>query len=381
MNEKKKKNTWLKYISSACFLALGGICGFLIAWYFMDVVEGKDLPELLFLFSGMMLIVYFAMIVQIVIHEAGHMVFGMLSGYRFCSFRIFSFMWIKDHGKLKFSRFSLAGTGGQCLMAPPDFKNGTIPVMLYNFGGSIMNAAAGLLFLLLYSACGQKSLLAVTALIFAVVGFGFAVINGVPLHAGQVDNDGYNALSLSRSRKAQFSFWMQMKVNSRTAEGIRLKDMPDEWFVIPSDEEMKNSIVAVQGVLAASRMMDAMKFDEADQLIEHILSIDSGIVGLHRHLLTCERMYVEMTGKNRRDVIDRMMTKDLIKLMKVMKNYPAVLRTGYVYALFVQRDAAEAERIKVLFEKNAAVYPYPSEAEAERELMRHAERELKKRTN
>ena len=155
MNEKKKKNTWLKYISSACFLALGGICGFLIAWYFMDVVEGKDLPELLFLFSGMMLIVYFAMIVQIVIHEAGHMVFGMLSGYRFCSFRIFSFMWIKDHGKLKFSRFSLAGTGGQCLMAPPDFKNGTIPVMLYNFGGSIMNAAAGLLFLLLYSACGQ----------------------------------------------------------------------------------------------------------------------------------------------------------------------------------------------------------------------------------
>ena len=151
-------------------------------------------------------------------------------------------------------------------MAPPDFKNGTIPVMLYNFGGSIMNAAAGLLFLLLYSACGQKSLLAVTALIFAVVGFGFAVINGVPLHAGQVDNDGYNALSLSRSRKAQFSFWMQMKVNSRTAEGIRLKDMPDEWFVIPSDEEMKNSIVAVQGVLAASRMMDAMKFDEADQL-------------------------------------------------------------------------------------------------------------------
>lgn len=374
MNKKKNKNAWQKYASMAGFMVLGGVCGFLMAGYLINLGEGKPLPERLFLLAMMVVMIYAAMLVQIVIHEAGHMVFGLLTGYRFCSFRIFSFMWIKDHGRLRLKRFSLAGTGGQCLMAPPDFRDGRIPVMLYNFGGSIMNAAAGILSVVLYLAVEKGSLPALAAQIFAVVGFGFALINGVPLRMGTVDNDGYNACSLRKSRKAQYAFWIQMKVNSQTAEGIRLKDMPDEWFVIPSDENMKNSMVAVQGVLAASRLMDAMRFDEADQLMEHLLGIDSGIVSLHRHLMNCDRMYVELTGRSRRDVIDGMMTKDQVKLMKAMKNYLPILRTGYVYALFAQQDTARADEIKVLFEKNAAVYPYPSDAEAERELMHRAEK-------
>lgn len=399
MNKKKKKNAWQKYIGMACFLVLGGVCGFMIGMYLLDAAEGKPLSEQLFLFAGLVLMMYLAMFVQIVIHEAGHMVFGLLTGYRFCSFRIFSFMWVKEHGKLKFSRFSIAGTGGQCLMAPPDFvpagekvsssngarghmqteqsggdKDGTIPVMLYNFGGSIMNVAAGLFFAVLYAVCEKPSLLALASQIFAVIGFVFAAVNGIPLRMGPVDNDGYNAFSLRRSHKAQYGFWMQMKVNSQIAQGIRLKDMPDEWFAVPSDEDMKNSIVAVQGVLAANRLMDAMRFAEADQLMEHLLSIDSGIVSLHRHLLTCDRMYIEMIGQNRREVLDSMLTKEQIKLMKSMKNYLPILRNGYVHALFVQQDAAKAERIQVQFEKKAAVYPYSVDADAERELMKLAEK-------
>ena len=29
-------------------------------------------------------------------------------------------------------------------------------------------------------------------------------------------------------------------MNEQTAKGVRIKDMPDEWFAMPSDEEMKN---------------------------------------------------------------------------------------------------------------------------------------------
>ena len=33
----------------------------------------------------MMVCLYGAILIQIVIHEAGHLVFGLLTGYRFCS--------------------------------------------------------------------------------------------------------------------------------------------------------------------------------------------------------------------------------------------------------------------------------------------------------
>ncbi|MBP3888386.1 MAG: hypothetical protein J6F30_12205 [Cellulosilyticum sp.] len=40
------------------------------------------------------------------IHEGVHLVFGLLSGYRFSSFRIAGWMWIKKEGKLCFKKLS-----------------------------------------------------------------------------------------------------------------------------------------------------------------------------------------------------------------------------------------------------------------------------------
>ncbi len=51
--------------------------------------------------------------ILIPVHEAGHLVCGMLSGYRFVSFRIFNLTFIKIDGRLRVRKFSIAGTGGQ----------------------------------------------------------------------------------------------------------------------------------------------------------------------------------------------------------------------------------------------------------------------------
>ena len=44
----------------------------------------------------LLLAIYLAMFIQMVVHEAGHLVFGLLTGYQFSSFRIGSFMFIKE---------------------------------------------------------------------------------------------------------------------------------------------------------------------------------------------------------------------------------------------------------------------------------------------
>lgn len=377
MSEKKKKIVWRQYIAMAFFVLIGAVGGFLMVAYIDRGADAQTpLYEKILSLVGLFLGMYAAILVQLIIHEAGHLIFGLLSGYKFSSFRIFSFMWIKENNKIKLRRLSLAGTGGQCLMTPPDMTDGKIPLVLYNLGGVLMNIIAGLVFLGLFFVLKDISFLSTVMLLFAVIGFILAIMNGAPMRMGTVDNDGYNAFALTRNSEAMRSFWVQMKVTEQISNGIRLKDMPDEWFTVPSDEAMKNSMVAVTGVFACNRLMDAGQFEEADKLMAHMLEVDSGMVGLHRNLMICDRMYVGLVTENRREVIDGMLTKEQKKFMKSMKNFPSVLRTEYVYALLCERDAVKGGKVKERFEKCAKTYPYPNDVQSERELMEIAEKNL-----
>ena len=366
--QEKKKNKLKAYALLAFNLALYFIPCFVAVRY----ISPLDINPLLF-FVGFVVAVYVAFIFHIIIHEGGHLVFGLLTGYRFSSFRIFSFMWVKDGESVKFKRHSIAGTGGQCLMSPPDIQNGEMPVVWYNLGGSLMNIIFGLLSLGGFFLCGGVSVLSAVLLLFALLGFSLAILNGVPMRMGALDNDGYNAISLTKDAEAREAFWMQMKVVEETTKGVRLKDMPPEWFTVPTDEAMSNSMVAARGVFACNRLMDEERFEEADELMAHLLEIESGMVGLHRSILICERIYVELIHQNRREVVEEKLTKNLQSFMKTMKDTPSILRTQYAIALLYENDKAKAETIKAQFEKRAKTYPYPHEIDSERDLMKLAE--------
>ena len=351
-------------------MLIGAICGFIMVWYIdnpsADTPLYQEILSLAGLFLGMYVVLFFHMIV----HEAGHLVFGLMTGYKFCSFRIASFMWLKENGKLKMKRLTLAGTGGQCLMTPPDMKDGKIPLVLYNLGGSFINIIIGALFLVGYLIFSDIPFLSPILLIFAAVGFMTAMMNGLPMRMGTVDNDGYNAFALSKNKEAVEAFWVQLKVAEQSSKGVRLKDMFAEWFAVPTDEAMKNSMVATRCVFTCNRLMDEEKFEEADALMAHLLEIESGIVGLHHDLLMCDRIYVELIGQNRTEVIASMMTKEQKKFMKAMKRFPSVLRTQYALAVLEEKNVLKAETIKGDFDKAAKSYPYPHEIESEREVMR-----------
>lgn len=94
---KKKKILWQQYIGMVFFVLIGAVCGFFMARYIgWGSGADKALPEKILSLIGLFLGMYVAIFVQLIIHEAGHLVFGLLSGYAFGSFRIFSFMWVKE---------------------------------------------------------------------------------------------------------------------------------------------------------------------------------------------------------------------------------------------------------------------------------------------
>ena len=369
--KKKKKILWQQYVGKAVIILIGVICGVVTSSCFNEFIPGIPFYKR---FAVLLVGVCLAFLFNIIMHEIGHLVFGLLTGYRFSSFRIGSFMWMNEVGKLKFKRLKIAGTGGQCLMIPPDMKDGKIPLALFNLGGSFANIIVGVLFLVGRWFCSGTDFLSSFLFIFAFVAFISAVINGVPMRLGVIDNDGYNAFTLSKNKEAVEAFWVQLKVVEQNSKGIRLKDMPAEWFAVPTDEAMKNSMVATRGVFACNRLMDEEKFEEADALIKHLFEIESGIVGLHRNLLMCDRIYVELIRENRCEVIENMMSGEQRKFMKTMKRFPSVLRTQYALALLFEKDTVKAKNVKNEFEKVAKTYPYPQDIESERDLMEIADK-------
>ena len=370
--KEKMKFKWGQWIVFASFLIIGGFCGNLIVQSF-DLIEMNGGEVSIFTFAVGILLLYAAIFLQIIIHELGHMLFGLMSGYKFSSFRIANFMWINKGGKLEFKRMSLPGTGGQCLMAPPGTLKDNIPYKLYNLGGSVLNLATAILFFLISIPLTAAPYLRLTLQMSAIMGLAYAIVNGVPMHVGAVDNDGYNAFSLGKDPQAVRSFWIQLKVSELQAEGYRLKDMPKEWFELPSEEAMLNSMNATIAVFATNRLMDEHRFEEAAELIDRLLAMKSGIVGLHRIMMTCDRICCELIGKNDPEVISKLLSKEHLKAMKNSKVLIPVMRTEYALALIHHKDNKTAEKIKNTLLKTMAKYPYAGEISSELEIMEFIE--------
>jgi hypothetical protein len=375
MAKEKKRQSGKGHLISICFFTfLGVILGLaMVNFVEWQLPEGISSGEKIFRLCTTLVFLYLSVVIHIVFHEAGHLIFGLMSGYKFSSFRIGSHMLMKENGKLVYRKIKIAGTGGQCLMVPPEMVDGTFPVVLYNLGGSILNLIVTALFIPVFIAIDKSSIFALFFFLFIAVGAITCLSNGIPMRTQTIDNDGYNAVSLGKSKDAMRAFWIQMKANEQLTKGIRTKDMPDEWFEVPSDEAMKNSMVATIGVYAASRMMDQHRFDEAEKLINHLLEIETGMVALHRNLMICDLIFLELIGQNRSDRLEELYTKELKKFMKAMKTFPSVIRLEYTYNLLANHSPEAAGKSMEAFERVAATYPYPNDINTERELMKIAE--------
>jgi len=314
---------------------------------------------------------YLAIFLQVVVHEFGHLTFGLLTRYKFLSYRVLNFMIIRRNKKFSIKKMSLTGTSGQCLMAPPDFKNGKMPFILYNLGGVIFNLIFSIFGLYLYLFCDFIYLKSF-GIIMAIVGLFYALINGVPLGLS-VNNDGYNVLLLLKNKEAVYAFWLQMKINEELLLGNRLKDMNENWFKI-ANVTSNNSIINTINVYYCNRLLDEMKFEKAYYEMDKLLKSDQKIIDLHRNLLILDCVYCEIVLKNNDKYLMMYHNNLLQRFISSMKNYPSVLRVNYAYSLLIQKNNVKAEKIRENFNRIKINYPYEVDIKSEEELIEYAKK-------
>lgn len=369
-----KKQKWTQKLGSVLPMVLMVLAGAAVGYFGADYLFPRaeaagSLGEYLMELGTLLLALAGAVYLHTILHEAGHLVFGLASGYRFVSFRIGSLMWQKDGETLRFCRFTLAGTAGQCLMAPPDLTDGKMPYKLYNMGGAFMNLITAVLAVGLAAVSGEHELLRTFWEMMALIGVATALINGIPMQVGGVANDGRNALLLGKDPAAMRAIWIQLKINEQQAQGKALRQMPEEWFALPT-EGMDDPLVAALAVLRENRFMEQHCFEQAAGLIDTLESQPNGILPIHRNTMFCDRLTCALlTGEETARLMECWNGKEMRAFRNQMASFLTVLRTEYIVALLQKRHGQAAERILAKFEKRAKRYPMKADVETERALM------------
>ena len=283
--------------------------------------------------------------VHTLLHEAGHLVCGLATGYEFVSFRIFSFTFIRLDGKLRLRRYAIAGTGGQCLLTPgADVTPERMPVMWYNAGGVLANAVtlAAVAPLLL---CELPAAAMVALMVFELIGLMILLTNAIPINAGGIRNDASNMLLMCRDGLSRRALYVQLRANALMQQGVRPKDMPAEWTQISPDFDYRNSLVLAQYMLHIAVLMDNGDNEAALTALERLHARRKETVGLLVKEIECEIVYTALaTGRHERAA--ELLTPALLQYIKTYsKVSSAKSRCLYAIALYRDHDGDAAQRI------------------------------------
>lgn len=323
------------------------------------------------LFINLFLAIVAAVIIHIAIHEAGHLVGGLMCNYRFISYRIGSFALIRRDGKFAFKRFSVAGTGGQCLMLPPDKPVEEISTMLYDLGGVIANLLLSVPCVIILFCADMDFNVCVYPAMLAIVGFGTAALNGIPMKINGMPNDGMNAVLLRKDMETKRVFFTLLRANALVQDGVRPKDLPAEWFDYEIVKNGVNPLVINVLSMKVSVLLDQAKWEEARDLCAAALDNDSRLPMIFSYEFRCEYVFtLLMTGDNDKAAelyADKKLQAYIRQTEDIM---PSRQRLLCAVSLFLDNDRAKAEGIAAKVERNREQYISLGEAISEFEIMK-----------
>lgn len=366
--DKDEKKKSLNKISSILPILIGAILGAFGGIYSskFNLSFGNALLDLFFLF----IIYVLSFFVQTILHEGGHLIFGLLSNYEFISFRIGSLTLIKEGNKLLFKKFKISGTAGQCLMMPKvdDYKKS--PYILYNLGGVLMNLLTSILCLYL---CFHISNKYINLSLIALIAMGICtfILNGIPMKISGIANDGYNLISIGKDDLIKYCFYTQLKVNGLLSKGVKIEDMDKSIFEIDESADFSNPLVTSIKCLENNYYTYTRDFKKSKEICEFLLNYNPKIVKLYENEIKCDLLFSEIMTTCNMEIINKLYDKNLQKYIKATDCYVARKRLMYAYALLVEKEEEKADKLLKEFQKVQNTYPLKGEIESEIELVNY----------
>lgn len=340
--------------------------------------EGVDYVLMAMSIGFTLLWLFVTIFIHLVLHEAGHLVTGLLTGYRFLSFRVFKFTLVKTDEGLRWKRFHIQGTGGQCILELPENQDvKKAPWFWYNAGGVLMNLLlAGLSIAVLRSF--ELGMAAFSFFIMmAFVGILVALLNGVPMIVGGVSNDGYNLWTLWRHPEERRFLVRSLQAAGQLSRGIRMCEMPATWFEDIPVNEQSHYLEISNRILYMALLEDQQRYEDARLIAEEVMALGKKLPQLYKLEVGGERVMLELLTTQRHDVVDELWDKQLERYTIANSKYsPIKCAVLYTYELLHKKDSEKANSYHQQFETHQNDYTMPGETRTANHLISYA-RQLK----
>lgn len=364
-----KKALYITGMILICLLIGYGI-GFGIGHLFGGETDGESIDKMKL--AKAVLVALAALVVGVlgnaILHEAGHLVGGLLTGYKFLSFRIFNLTLQKEGDGWHWKKFSIMGTLGQCLMCPPHTQD--VPYFWYNVGGVMVNLIICVVSGIMLYAFDLSMMPFEFFMMFIVTGVWILLTNAIPMTIGGVPNDGKNILILWRHPEQRKYFHDMLAVAAEQSCGKRVSEMPEAWF--ESTPVTKGSTVMEISArnLHYVRLMDEMRFDEAREIAEELMSIRESLPQLFKMEVASDLLLLELATLNRMEIVNELWDKKfgvgsmtLQKyIMTYRKYFPMKSAILFAYELINNQSPEEAQKYYNEIASKINTFTQPGEA-------------------
>ena len=354
------------------FIIVGAFCGNAVNALFPEENIGAELLTL----GGLILWSAVSAFLHIIIHEGGHLVCGLMSGWKFLSFRIGSLTLVKQDKKLKLKKTTVAGTGGQCLMTPPSCEPAECPFFLYLQGGGAANIVTAVIALFVGSML--SGLPSILLRIFAICGCGLGIMNLFPAKMSGTMNDGYQIfIELPDNPKSKTAQYLLLSANAILTQVESTYDLPEKVKSAIMDfdySDLGDTATSNLLLYKAAILTEMGSYKETEEIYQRIYD-SKETLDIFRKEACCELIYLEIMGECNPERIEKLGGKKQLEYIKLTALYPSRKRLMYAYYLLYKKDEKSAQKEYEALLKTAATHPVKAEGAIE---LKEAER-VKKR--
>lgn len=363
MNKKKKKRSWKEIVAFLLLFTFSAIIGFTTLDLFY-AIPNVSFWDFIFGFFGLLI----SLPLHIILHEVGHLIAGLLSGYQFIMFRLFSWVWIKTEDGISRRKQSIQSLLGQALMTPPENIDEP-PMLFYHLGGLVVNF---LVALVSFGIAWWSSNPRVTLFLFisGVVALLLFIMNSIP----QKGNDGYNILQIQKRPEVLAETTNILRLYGGMVHGESFVDL--KRYIpknLPHSFENPNTVTFYTALAAAS--FEQKDFDTASEIYRKLWLKRKQLIQLHKPEVYVTYLFsLLLTDPKHPDI--RMIKNSPFYKNSVENKAADVYKVQAAEAIYLERAYDKAKSLLVEGEPLIATAPTVSEENLERQFYVYLRNEI-----
>lgn len=298
-------------------------------------------------------------LMQIIIHEAGHLIFGLLTNYKLIMFRVFRFALVRGtNGRFSLRISRCSGSYGQCLMLPPDKEH--YPYILTTMGGIILNfitaALASISIILYHPYIPFVHKLGV--ILFVFYGYGFAALNLLPFSGSGTMTDGMVINVLSKNHFARVCNKSQLLAARHLIYGKTYGEIPLELLSVPARADLSNPVIGYHKILESYYYMDHRDWGSAKECLDLFCPYMGLLPAWLKNTVLMEQLFISIMQRDN-TIKDSSIYSSIKRYLKQSKSDYSTIRVCAAYEIYINNTDKKTLLQKT--ERNKENYIYQGE--------------------